>query len=62
MLLFLSRSFYQDTAVPAEGKINVAVNDGLEDITEEQKGGQGQKWRKTSHQSAEGQPKQNKTK
>lgn len=62
LLLFLSRSFYQDAAAGAERKINVAVNDELEDIIQEQKWGQGQEERKTSHQPAESQPEQSKTK
>lgn len=62
LLLFLSRSFHQDAAAAAEKKINVGVNDELDDIIEEEKGGQWQEWRKTSHQPAEAQPKQSKTK
>lgn len=40
LLLFLSRSFHQDAAAAAEKKINVGVNDELDDIIEEEKGGQ----------------------
>ena len=46
MLLFLSWSFYQDAAAAAaaaaERKINVGVNDELEDIIEGGEGGRGQ--------------------
>ncbi len=40
----------------------MGLNDELDYIIEEDKGGQGQEWRKTSYQPAEGQLKQSKTK
>lgn len=55
LLLFLSWSFYSDAAA-AKRKINVRVNDELEHIIEEEKGGQRQEWKNTSHCKAEGQP------
>lgn len=47
LLLFLLWSFYQDVAA-AKRKINAKVNDEQEDIIEEEKGGQGQEWKKMS--------------